>query len=72
MKKMPGSQKFYKTDPNKKGRGAGVYYHRGNGVYSKYSRARDEKIQAKGFKIHKIGLPKISKILHTGDGKLPR
>jgi len=70
--KMVGSLVRLKTDPNKLGRGAGVYYHRGKGYYSKYDPKRDMKIKAKGFNIHKIGLPSMSKILHTSDGKLPR
>jgi len=61
---------YQKTrDPNGKGRGPGLYYHRGNGIYSKYSEERDAMIQAKGFNIHNIGLPRRSKIRHTGDGR---
>lgn len=69
---MPSSLKYFKKDPNGKGRGAGVYYLRGNGYYSKYSTVRDSKIKAKGYKTHKVGLPKKSSIKHTSDGKLPR
>ena len=68
---MPTRLQRRGSDPNNKGRGSGVYYHRGNGVYSKYSVERDKKIIAKGFKLSKVGLPKTSKILHTGDGQLP-
>ena len=38
---MPGPLKKYKRDPNGKGRGAGFYYHRGNGEYSRYNKSRD-------------------------------
>ena len=64
--------KFFRSDPNKKGRGRGVYYHRGKGIYSKYSIERDSKIKAKGYRTNKIGLPKNSSIRHTGDGRLSR
>lgn len=30
-----------RRDPNRRGRGPGVYYHRGHGYYSKYSETRD-------------------------------
>ncbi len=69
---MVTSLKFYRRDPNGKKRGKGVYYHRGHGVYSKYSAERDKKIKAKGYGIHKIGLPRKSKTLHTSDGRLKR
>ena len=38
---MVGSLKRYKHDPDGKHRGAGLYYHRGNGEHSKYSPSRD-------------------------------
>ena len=38
---MVGRLKRLKRDPNKRGRGSGLYYHRGRGYYSKYSRKRD-------------------------------
>ncbi len=38
---MPGPKKRYKQDPDGKGRGGGLYYHRGKGKHSKYSRKRD-------------------------------
>ena len=69
---MPSPLRFFKKDPNKRGRGRGVYYHRGKGVFSKYDIERDKKIKAKGWKLNKVGMPKASSILHTGDGKLPR
>lgn len=69
---MVTSLRYFKKDPNKKGRGTGVYYHRGHGYYSKYSTVRDSKIKARGYKTHKIGLPKGSGIKHTSDGRLPR
>jgi len=69
---MPSPLRFFKRDPNGNGRGRGVYYHRGKGIYSKYNIERDRKIKARGYRLHKIGLPKMSSILHTGDGNLPR
>jgi len=80
---MPAALKFFRSDPNKLGRGKGVYYRRGNyykgkdygvngGYYSQYSIARDKKIKAKGYDLSKVGLPKRSKILHSSDGRLPR
>ena len=69
---MPASLRNFKRDPNGLGRGPGVYYHRGKGIYSKYSSERDRMIKAKGYDTHKIGLPIKSKILHTGDGRLAR
>ena len=58
---MPGPLTYFKRDPNRKGRGPGVYYHRGHGVYSKYSVPRDEKIIAKNPP------QKRKRYLHTGD-----
>ena len=57
---MPGPLIRRKTDPNKKGRGAGVYYHRGKGVYSKYSKDRDRKKHSKT-------LVKKGRYRHTGE-----
>lgn len=68
---MPSPLKHFGIDPNKKGRGSGLYYLRGQGVYSKYDYHRDEKIVAKGYDIHKIGQPTKSKIRHSSDGNLP-
>ena len=69
---MVAPLKFYRQDPNGKGRGRGAYYHRGNGVYSKYSQARDLKKKSKGWRKDKIGLPvdRRTSIPHTGDGTL--
>ena len=47
VKIMVGPLKKLKRDPNGKGRGSGLYYHRGNGVFSKYSRARDRARKSK-------------------------
>ena len=69
---MPSRLIKFNTDPQKKGRGPGVYYHRGKGIYSKYSPERDAIIQAKGYKIDKIGFPSKSKGRHLGDGKLKK
>lgn len=69
---MVTSLRYYKRDPNGKRRGEGVYYHRGKGVYSKYSVERDRKILAKGWKVNRVGLPKKSKTLQAGDGRRPR
>jgi len=66
---MPTRLYYKQRDPNGQGRGPGYYYHRGNGIYSKYSEERDAKIQAKNYKVHKVGLPIKSKIKHTGDGR---
>jgi len=38
---LPGKLEHYKKDPEGKGRGAGLYFHRGKGVYSKYSEHGD-------------------------------
>jgi len=43
---MTGRLRRYKRDPQGLGRGAGTYYHRGKGVYSKYSARRDKLIIA--------------------------
>lgn len=69
---MPSPLRFFRRDPNGKGRGRGIYYYRGKGIYSKYNIERDKKIKAKGWKLNKVGMPKASSILHTGDGRLPR
>ena len=69
---MPSSLKYFKRDPNGNGRGAGIYYHRGHGIYSKYSIERNKKIKAKGWRTNKVGTPFKSALLHTGDGKMPR
>ena len=39
---MPGPLKRFTSDPNKKGRKAGYYYHRGHGEYSRYKVGRDK------------------------------
>jgi len=70
--KIPSPLRYYKRDPNGRSRGEGAYYHRGNGIYSKYNIERDRKIKAKGYKLNRVGLPFKSSILHTGDGNLPR
>jgi len=69
---MPSPLRFFRSDPNKLGRGRGIYYLRGKGYFSKYDLERDKKIKAKGWNLNKIGLPRASSILHTGDGRLPR
>lgn len=71
MIKIPTRLKFFSIDPQKKGRGKGVYYHRGKGIWSMYSIDRDMKKLSKGWKINKVGLPKGTKIPHTSDGRLP-
>ena len=68
---MPGRLKFFSTDPQDKGRGRGAYYHRGNSVWSIYDVQRDMAKLSKNWRVNKVGLPKGSKIPHTGDGKLP-
>jgi len=44
---MVSKLKYYASDPNREERGAGYYYHRGFGVYSKYGRERDMERSAK-------------------------
>lgn len=51
---MVGQLKKFGSDPNGKGRGAGFYYHRGNGEYSKYSEKRDAKIRASYRKVANV------------------
>lgn len=34
---MPGRLEYFGTDPQGKGRGAGWYWHRGYGEYSKFT-----------------------------------
>lgn len=51
---------FLKDPMEGKHRGSGFYYHRGNDYYSKYSKARDNKIQAE----HR---PQGTGYRHTGD-----
>jgi len=69
---MVSPLRYFKNDPNKMGRGPGVYYLRGNGYYSQYSIQRDRKKLSKGYQLNKVGSPKGSSILHTSDGNLPR
>ena len=63
--------KYFSTDPNKKGRGEGYYYHRGNGYYSKYSLARDKNKKSSGYDSNPIGYPNKSRYKHTTDGFIP-
>ena len=67
---MPSRLVKWNKDPQGIGRGPGVYYHRGKGKYSKYNPERDAMIEAKGFKVNKIGIPSKSKGRHLSDGKL--
>jgi hypothetical protein len=68
---MPQPQKFYKSDPDKKGRGAGFYYARtvpkGNRrvhVHSKYSGSKDGNYKYPNA----VGQPKLkAKYDHAGD-----
>lgn len=81
---MVGPLKYFKRDPNGKGRGAGWYYHRGNGYYSKYSLARDRKhktarkVRMWGAtarlykKKHRPGLVGSGPYKHTTDGVTKR
>lgn len=48
---MVGSLNWKGSDPERKGRGAGWYWHRGKGVYSKYTGKVDSKHKAKVLKI---------------------
>ena len=69
---MPSPLRFFRKDPNKLGRGRGIYYLRSSGYFSKYSIERDRKIKAKGYSVDKVGIPRKSSITHTSDGRLPR
>ena len=60
--------KHFKRDPNGLGRGEGIYYHRGHGYYSQYSRKRDEARHSKGWKTNAIGVPKATRFPQIGDG----
>jgi hypothetical protein len=64
--------KYFKQDPNRLGRGEGIYYHRGHGYYSKYSTHRDFMIQARGYGVDHIGVPRKSSYIHTTDGRIRR
>lgn len=48
---MVGQLQYKGTDPNNKSRGAGWYWHRGNGVYSRYTGKVDSKRKAKIYRI---------------------
>ena len=61
--KVVGPLQYFDRDPNNKGRGAGWYYHRGKGYYSKYEigeNSREANIRAK----NKARNPFYA---HTGD-----
>ena len=64
--------RYFKVDPNGLGRGAGIYYHRGHGIFSKYDIQVDYNRKSKGYRINPVGLPKKSSFLHTGDGNIPK
>jgi hypothetical protein len=78
---MPSPMKRYTADPDNKGRGPGIYYLRSwskanntQKIYahhSKYSRKRDEKIKARGWrhndKVSQYGTPNFP-LGHTFDG----
>lgn len=71
---MVGPLIYFKRDPNGKGRGPGWYYHRGHGIYSKYSRVRDQrhrgKVGKKGRRRwHRKGKIGYGKYKHTHDFK---
>ena len=84
---MPSPTRFFTKDPNKMGRGTGVYYKRGQfepktpfksyegSYFSKFNIDRDFKIKAKGWKINKVGIRydgKATSIPHAGDGRKTR
>ena len=79
---MPARINWHERDPNGLGRGRGLYYRRSStfkgkdygrkGYYSKYSKNRDKAKLSTGWEIHKIGLPRGTKIPHVSDGKLWR
>jgi hypothetical protein len=64
--------KYFSKDPNGLNRGAGAYYLRGHGYYSKYSRTRDYKKLSKNWKVDRVGLPKSTRIPQISDGRLWR
>jgi hypothetical protein len=61
---MVGPIKYRKTDPNGNGRGAGYYYHRGDGYYSKYGTSADNSKRNVKTKLKKARYG----YRHTGDG----
>lgn len=67
---MVTALRYFKVDPNGLGRGTGIYYHRGHGYYSKYDIQRDYNTQSTNWKVDRIGTPRKSSFLHTGDGKI--
>ena len=78
---MPARIRHFDKDPNGLGRGRGSYYRRAStykgkryagGYYSKFSRSRDKAKLSKGWKVHKVGLPRGTKIPHVSDGLLWR
>ena len=65
---MPGPLRYFKRDPQrgrggKKNRGAGHYYHRGNGVYSK----KDDSLD-RTYKGTRYGRPLKGKSRKIGSG----
>lgn len=64
--------KQFKKDPNSLGRGPGVYYHRGKGYYSKYSRTLDAKRKSTGYQVDVVGLPKATRFPQIADGKIEK
>jgi hypothetical protein len=78
---MPSPLKFSDVDPNKLGRGRGIYYRRTTvfkgkefpgGYFSQYLLKRDKARKSKGYELNPIGLPKSSKLLHTTDGYITK
>lgn len=64
--------KHFRKDPNGLGRGDGIYYHRGKGYYSKYSRKRDANRKSTGYGVDIIGLPKATRFPQITDGNIDR
>jgi len=64
--------KYFSKDPNGYGRGPGVYYHRGHGIFSKYSRERDRLKKSKGWQVDPVGLPRKTRFPHITDGNIGR
>ncbi len=62
--------KAFKKDPNGLGRGAGVYYHRGHGYYSQYSRARDGAKKSTGWRVNVVGIPGGTRFPQITDGNI--
>ena len=64
--------KQFKRDPNNLGRGAGVYYHRGKGYFSRYSRTLDADRKSTGYQVDLVGVPKATRFPQITDGNITK